>query len=405
MQKISPPRLVLAFFLLPILAAFAARAADAPSAAGAPPPAAAETGWLAGPHLTCGWGGLRAQAEEAGFTFNLAHTLDWSGGWRGSPDRRGAARGLFDLGAAWAPAGTGATFTAQYLMLRGRDASTPLGTLVTFSNIDDAPFAHWGELSWQQVFAEGKLRLKLGQIDANSEFSVISSALGFVNSAPAFSPTIFALPTYPDPAPGANVFAQPLPWLDLGFGVYAGSGSTPRGLPGFAHPFLIGEAGFTHEALGRLAVGAWRVNGSLARYDATTQPAAGGLYAVFERKLWSPAAASADDPRGATVFAQFGTAGEQVSAIRRHFALGVSATGLIPGRDDDTCGLMVSICATSRADPTLTAANETAVEAYYGWPVTGWLTLKADVQLIRHPGGSATRRDAVVGLLRAETTF
>jgi porin len=400
MPKNSVPRLCLILLLAAL--ASAVRAADSAPPAVAPPPAA-ETGWLAREHLTGDWGGLRDRAEAAGLTFNLAHTLDWSGGWRGSPDRRGALRGLFDLGAAWAPAGTGATFTAQYLMLRGRDASTPLGTLVTFSNIDDAPFAHWGELSWQQVFADGKLRLKLGQLDANSEFSMIGSALGFVNSAPAYSPTIFAMPTYPDPAPGINVFAKPHSWLDLGFGVYAGA--APRGLPGFAHPFLIGEAGVTHAALGRLAVGAWRVNGALARYDATTQPAAGGFYAVFERPVWRPASAPAGDPRGADVFAQFGTAGEQVSAIRRHLALGVSATGLFPGRDDDTCGLMVSVCATSRADPALTAAHETAIEAYYGWPVTGWLTLKADVQLIRHPGGSATRRDAVVGLLRAETTF
>lgn len=396
MRKLSPPRLVFVALLLAVLAPFVVRAAD-----NVPP--AADSGWLAHEHLTDGWGGLRERAEAAGLTFNLAHRFDWSGDWRGSPDRRGAARGLFDLGATWAPADTGATFTAQYLMLRGRDASTPLGTLVTFSNIDGASFAHWGELSWQQVFADGRVRLKLGQMDANSEFSVINSALGFLNSAPAYSPTVFAMPTYPDPAPGANVFAKPLPWLDLGFGVYAGA--APRGLPGFAHPLLIGEAGLTHEELGRLAVGAWRVNGTLARYDATTQPAAGGLYAVFERKIWQPTSAQADDPRGASLFAQFGTAGEQVSAIRRHLALGVSATGLIPGRDDDTCGLMVSSCATSRADLTLTAAHETAVEAYYAWPVAGWLTLKADVQLIRHPGGSAARRDALVGLLRAETTF
>jgi porin len=382
--------------LLVALAAAVVRAADNASPAD-------EAGWLNGPQLTGEWGGLRAQAEDGGLTFNLAHTLDWSGGWRGSSDRRGAVRGLFDLGATWAPAGRGATFTAQYFILRGRDASTPLGTLVTFSNIDAAPFAQWGELSWQQVFADGKLRFKLGQMDANSDFSVIGSALGFVNSAAAYSPTIFAMPTYPDPAPGVNVFARPLPWLDLGFGVYGGAAS--GGLRGFAHPFLIGEAGFTHAALGRLAVGAWRVNGTLARYDATTQPAAAGLYAVFERKIWQPNRAQADDPRGATLFAQFGTAGEQVSAIHRHLALGVSATGLVPGRADDTCGLMVSVCATSRADPALTSAHETAFEAYYGWPVAGWLTLKADVQLIRHPGGSAARRDAVVGMLRAETTF
>ena len=53
----------------------------------------------------------------------------------------------------------------------------------------------------------------------------------------------------------------------------------------------------------------------------------------------------------------------------------------------------------------LTAARETTVEGYYGVSLAKFFQLKADVQVIRHPGGDATRRDAVVGTLRLVTTF
>lgn len=44
-------------------------------------------------------------------------------------------------------------------------------------------------------------------------------------------------------------------------------------------------------------------------------------------------------------------------------------------------------------------------ECFYGLRIASFLTLKADMQLIRHPGGQAARSDVLVGTLRLETTF
>ncbi len=358
-------------------------------------------GWADWTRLTGNWDGLRTAGERSGLSLTATNTTDWSDPWQGGLNNRTTARGLFNFTAALAlPSGT--TFTAQYLLLRGRDAADDLGALMNYSNIDAAPFAHWGELSVQQVLGDGRLRLKLGQLDANTEFDNVHAAAEFLNASAGYSPTIVGFPTYPDPAPSANVFVQATDQISAGFGVYAGT--QPQRLD-FSRPFLIGEIGVTTNPLGRIAAGVWRVNTTLPGLVGGTRPGTGGFYALAERSLWRKNPAAKDDPRGVQVFAQFGTASEAVSAIRRHTSVGLSATGLIPGRDQDVCGLLCSIATPTRDDPTHTPANEAVWEGYYGWHLTAFLTVKADLQFFRHPGGDASRRDAVVGTLRWVTTF
>jgi carbohydrate-selective porin OprB len=352
--------------------------------------------------VTGGWGGLRARAEENGLTFELTNTLDWSSPTQGALDGRSTLRGLFDLRAVFAPPALGGgEFTVEYLTLHGRDAGADIGAFVAYSNIDTAPFAHWGELSYAQTLLDGALRVRLGQIDANTEFALAQASTEFLNSAAAYSPTIFTMRTYPDPALGANVFAQ-AGRVSLGLGAYGG---TIRQSASFNRPFVIGEIGVTDDVLGRVAVGGWSDLAGFARFDGTTQSGTGGFYALAERRVWKKDPAAKDDARGASVFAQFGSASGAVSSIRQHFGLGVSATGLLPGRDADTCGVYVSVATLSRDDPTLTAAHEMAAEVFYGVSLAAFLKLKADVQIIRHPGGDITRRDAVIGTLRLGTTF
>ena len=369
------------------------RAADDTATPAEQPPA---------PGLTGDWGGLRARAEKAGLTFGLSGTLDGSAPFQGALDDRETWRGLFDLRAEFAPpAAGGGKFTVEYLALRGRDASADIGALVAYSNIDATPFAHWGELSYEQAWLDGALRLRLGQIDANTEFALPEAGAEFINAAAAYSPTIVTLRTYPDPALGVNVFAQ-AGRVSAGLGVYGG---TIREAADFNRPFVIGEIGVKDDKLGRVAAGFWTDRADFARFDGTIQSSAGGFYALAERRIWRKNSAAPDDARGASLFAQFGTASGAVSSIRRHAGLGLSATGLLPGRDTDTCGVYGSVATLSRDDPTLTAANETTVEGFYGVDLTAFARLKADAQVIRHPGGDLTRRDAVVGTLRLVVTF
>ncbi|MEI6860976.1 MAG: carbohydrate porin [Verrucomicrobiota bacterium] len=359
--------------------------------------------WAEWSRLTGIWAGLRTSAERAGFTFTGTHTLDWSSPVQGALDYRSTARGLFNLQAALALPTNGVTFIAQYLVFHGRDAGADLGTLVSYSNIDSAPFAHWAELSYQQVFFDGQLRLKFGQLDANTEFANVHAAAEFLHASAGYSPTIVGFRTYPDPALSANAFVKVNEWISAGVGLY---GNTVRQTSiGLERPFAIGEIVFNQDVFGRIAVGFARENARLTRFDSTSQSGTGSFYAMAEQRIWQKNPGTKDDPRGVTLFEQLGTAAEAVSRIRRHVSVGLSGTGLLPDRDADICGLLCSVATTSHADPTLTAPNETAIEGYYGVHLTGFLTMKADFQFIRHPGGDAARHDAVVGTLRFVTTF
>ena len=359
--------------------------------------------WADWSRLTGNWAGLRTSAELAGLSFTGTHTLDWSAPLQGALADRSTARGLFNLQATLAVPAHGATFTAQYLAFHGRDAGADLGALMSYSNIDSAPFSHWGELSYQQVFWDGQWRLKFGQLDANTEFANVHAAAEFLHASAGYRPTIVGFRTYPDPALSANAFFRVNELVSAGLGVY---GNTLRQTStGLARPFVIGEINFNHDAFGRIAVGFASELARLTRVDSTSQNGTGSFYMLAEQRLWRKNPVAKDDPRGVTLFEQLGTAAEAVSPIHRHLSVGLSGTGLLPGRDSDICGLLCSVATTSHADPTLTAPSETAIEGYYGLHLTGFLTMKADFQIIRHPGGDATRHDAVVGTLRFVTTF
>ena len=78
-----------------------------------------------------------------------------------------------------------------------------MGDLQVFDKQNSAPFLQVYELWYQQKLFEGKLRLKLGKVDANSEFSVIDNGLPFINSSTQVSPTISGFPTFPAPMPSS----------------------------------------------------------------------------------------------------------------------------------------------------------------------------------------------------------
>src|ERR1700759_1868267 len=70
----------------------------------------------------------------------------------------------------------------------------------------------------------GRLRIKVGKVDAPTEFAAPAGGAGVLNSSFGYSPTLFLLPTYPDPAMSVNAFYYPAPWLSFSAGVYDGSG-------------------------------------------------------------------------------------------------------------------------------------------------------------------------------------
>ena len=144
----------------------------------------------------------------------------------------------------------GGTLFADFVTKNGQNGSEEVGDFQAFSNIDEADFTTIYEVWYQQEFLDGQLRLKLGKIDVNNEFAFVENAGEFINSSAGFSPTIFVLPTYPDPALGASVSAYDDSGVYASAGVYDGAAQEgfatgQRGISTlFGEPsdlFLIGE--------------------------------------------------------------------------------------------------------------------------------------------------------------------
>jgi len=275
--------------------------------------------------------------------------------------------------------------------------------------MDSPRFSRAGEIWYEQKLFQNSLRLKIGQVDANAEFDYVTAAGGFINPSAGFSPTIVGFPTYPSPALSANVFLYPAEWIYAGFGAYADDLASLSS-SGFRQPFLIGETGLTHKGLyglgpGRIAVGLWRNTDELARFDGTNQRGVNGLYAVAEQQVWKKKVDDPNDTQGVSVFAQYGSTSPDVSAIRRHVGLGTSAQGLVPTRDNDLAGIYWSWVQSSGAPGAGLHGNEAALEMFYQWQLTPFLTLQPDLQWIRNPGGQQLNSDAWIFTLRTAITF
>ncbi len=67
-----------------------------------------------------------------------------------------------------------------------------------------------------------------------------------------------------------------------------------------------------------------------------TQDNTWAVYYNFDQFVWSPAA---DPTRGIGVFFRAGVSDGKVNPIKRHFNVGVSGKGIVPGRPNDTFGV------------------------------------------------------------------
>lgn len=367
--------------------------------------------WVDRTTATGDWFGARPWLEERGVAFTGSYTFDGSVPITGGLSRRGAARGLLDLelGLDTEPLLdlSGGSFAARFLHFHGRNGSDDVGDLQAYSNIDGDPFSKLYELWYQQEVLDGKLRVKAGQVDANTEFAAADAGADLLNSSAGLTPTILSIPTYPDPRLGVGVFVHPTEHLHLGGGVYGSSLQQPFD---FAHPFWIGEIGVSWDraegfADGRVAVGVWHDTAPIDRFDGATQPGTSGFYVVAEQVLWTENPDADVHPQGIDGFLQFGRANGSVGPFAHHVGIGLRGTGLLPSRDFDTVSVGANWTRASRDPSAGFTANEWSVEINYAAQITPFFRLVPDLQWIGHPGGDAGRSGALVATLRAIVVF
>ena len=387
--------------------------------------------WSGWTRLTGDWNGARTALEDAGIDFNGSLVSEWSdvfsGGATGSASS--AFRHLLDLNIAFDLA-TIARIERARVFVDFQTGDTGVGGLLhggyqAYSNIAiEGSITQLSQCYYEQWFAGDALRVKIGKVDANTEFAFISAASGFIDASAGFSPAIFALPTYPNPAMSANLFVYPDEHAYFGAGVYDGAFAADGVATGSLGPagffsddgsddwFVIGEGGYTFDRVGpfsalRVAAGAWWHSGEFERFDGGTDDGTAGFYAMAEGRAWHPSGAEAvpaDDPRGLWMFLQYGWANEQVSVVSQQFGAGAALRGTFAGRDDDGAGVYLSYLDFSGDPAAGYGPSECVVELYYDIAVTPWLHLKPDLQWFVDPSGGASD-DSLVGTLRCSLAF
>jgi carbohydrate-selective porin OprB len=328
-------------------------------------------------------------------------TMDVSRNMRGGLESRGAAvRHLTQVGLRVDSRSLGWRGGTIYLGLQehaGRPGGLFVGDAQGFSNIDAERRTHVGEFWFEQVFSEGKLRIKAGKVDANTEFALVENAGNFLNSSMGYSPTILVMPTYPNARLGFNAFVAPTERFYAGLGVYdvAGGGFMPIGEVGARW-----KSGKT-QLPGRLGFGLWHYTGNLERFQGGSKAGTTGFFVVCDQRLWRERSEDHEDSQGLGVFFQFGSADADVSEITRHLGGGVEWTGAIPGRNADAIGFGAThVKFTSRPEAGFEKSSELALETFYKIQVTPWLSIAPDVQYIRTPGGAASPGHALAGTVR-----
>lgn len=373
-------------------------------------------------HLLGDVGGGRTWLEEKGLSFGSSFTLDWSSVWSGGVRNVASTRHLFDFNAT-ADLGKlvkleGGTIYADFYSGSMRGGSRDAGDLQGISGLETGrAVTQLSQLWYEQRMFKDVLRVKIGKVDANSEFAYLQSGADFNHASVGFSPALTGFASYPNPSSAVNVFVYPTERLYAGVGFYDGSavignntGSLgPAPLFRGAEYLYIGEFGgtWTKESSvgpGRAAIGAYHHTAAFTQFDGNTADNTSGLYAVAEQRLWS-ANPKDDSAQSFWCFGQFGWANEDVSATHVHVAGGLVLRGTFPTREADTTGVYATWVNTSQAAGSPFTEDELALELYYKIQVTGFLSIKPDVQYIVNPGGNGATENAVVGALRMQVTF
>jgi porin len=367
--------------------------------------------------------GLRGELAQHGVAINPIFTFDYVKNLRGGRDTAGSSYiHQFDLvftGQSEPLLGfTGGNFFADLFTQKGQSPSDETGDFALVDEIDYGGRTEVGEIWYEQKLLNNALRVKLGKIDANTEFCFATQSLDFSNGGlnHSFPNTQFQfMPTAADPAWGAVVFFYPCQTFYMGGGVF--DGALVEGFNGdygpatlFGPPadlYIAGEVGVNF----KVGENPWRVGAGIAHHTGTftrfdgggTQDGDTGFYAVLDAMLWKENPADDKDKQGIGGFFSYDTADSDVTPCDQHVGGGLAWVGALPGRDDDSLGVGASY-SHFVGGAGFVDNGELVIEGFYKVAVTKYLTVKADLQYITDPGGAGLP-DALAALVRVQLAF
>ena len=303
----------------------------------------------------------------------------------------------------------------------GDDATDLVGDFQGTGSNDGPDVEILSELWVERFFLENTLRLKVGKVDANSEFAFVDNGAEFVNAALGItSPTISVLPTSPHTAVSANLFVYPYENIYGGFGIYDGATQSGRstgthGLDSiFRDPgslFFIGEVGGSwisgeDKRPNRLGVGVWRHNANFERFDGGSENGAEGFYVVFDKSLWTRTIDQSDNRQSLNTFLQYGYASGTISEVKQHLGSGLVMTNPLGNRAEDLSGIGFTwVDFTDEPAAGFDDSFELIIECFYKVQFNSFLSIKTDFQYVVNPGGDSDLDNAGVPGIRVEASF
>lgn len=398
--------------------------------------------------LTGDWNGARATLKNKGVEIGIAYIGETLNILSGGLKRGTTYEGRLDVTVAtdleklvgW----TGSSVQVRAFQIHnanGQNAADYVGSLADPSNIDAYRTTRLFTAWFQQEFGKSG-SIRLGQLAADDEFLVSTTAGGLINGTFGWA-TIMASnltsggPAYPLATPGVRLQVNPSERFSILAGVFSGdpAGKNCNDNPQICNrygttfsfsggAFWIGELQYQvnqdKDSKGLAAaykVGGWYHSGLFAdqRFGidgtgAIVSQANGvdplnhrgnwGIYGLIDQMIWRGAESST------SFFARGGFSPSDRNLLSWYVDGGVGFKGLIAGRADDILTLGVAYSRISRDAAALDQDNlalngppypirnaETVFELSYIAQLAPWWTVQPDLQYIVRPGGNVVHPD------------
>ncbi len=317
-----------------------------------------------------------------------------------------------------------------------------IGVDGNFPSNDQSWVAQLNQFYWRQSLDDQGLLITFGKIDANVTFAGVNAADGFQNGLAANPATLDEfLPTFPNPAIGLQIDLELAEDVNAHFGWW--DGTTPafdpatgevgpstgnHGVGSFFddadHWFLISQIdvgwGSGTRTPGELTLGGWLQTGTSATEgDSTTgvDDVPGG-YLTLSQTVWSRNEDNAARGGGVQLFGSVAWSPASKNAQTWSMMAGVSATGVIPGRNSDALGVMAGTTIFSddteifrstmrNGLPGPAGGSEVLAEVFYRIQVTPAMMIQPGLEWVIDPGGGAPAQldDAVSAYLAVMIRF
>ena len=317
---------------------------------------------------------------------------------------------------------------------------------------DAASVNQISQLYYSQHLFDDLLNVAFGKQDANNIFSNIPGCGGFLYSGAGYTSTLDPyFTTFPQEATALTMIVNVTDDLVGSFGWFDGSYGglnvtrnslgqpvyAPAPRPGGRGPatffdnqghwFLISEWAMNWQLgetqlPGAISAGGWLQTGR-SQTGGTLEDGPGvedvpGAYLSLNQTLWAPDSTFASQGGGLIAFGQFGWSDPRKNPVHWSLMGGLSATGVVPGRPMDAMGIMGMWTAfsdnsgtwqstTPSGGPGPPGGGESAIEAFYRFQLTPWLSVQPGVQFLGTPSGGdpSQLEDALVGYVMVELIF